>query len=187
MVANLLFFTTCNLIVEVFSLSHSFCFCFEVKCEFWNKPNLKNKFKLASEEIDKVLNIGILLIRKEYISSCTEWPGGKRVIYTQKVFFYTNVLATTVKLLACVASISAWVHWEKLGRGQKKRNDRGGGGKRRKHLPTNPQDFEKLRLPTNAASDWCGAGSVDYLVLETSIKPGMLCLRAPQIWSYLSL
>ena len=31
----------------------------------------------------------------------------------------------------------------------------------------------------------CCAGSVDYLTLETSIKPGMLCLLAPQIWSYL--
>ena len=46
-------------------------------------------------------------------------------------------------------------------------------------------DFETLRSPTNAASDWCGAGSVDYLALETSIKPGMLCLRESQIWSYL--
>ena len=43
-------------------------------------------------------------------------------------------------------------------------------------------DFEKLRLPTNAASDCRGAGSVDYLALETSIKRGMLCLRASQIW-----
>ena len=46
-------------------------------------------------------------------------------------------------------------------------------------------DFEKLRSATNAASDWCGACSVDYLALETSIKPGMLCLRASQIWSHL--
>jgi len=37
----------------------------------------------------------------------------------------------------------------------------------------------------NAASDWCGASSVDYLALETSIKPGMLCLRASQVWSHL--
>ena len=29
------------------------------------------------------------------------------------------------------------------------------------------------------------AGSADYLALETSIKPGMLCLRASQIWSHL--
>ena len=52
-------------------------------------------------------------------------------------------------------------------------------------LARKPHDFEKLRLPTNAASDWRGAGSVDYLALETSIKPGMLCLRASQIWFHL--
>ena len=46
---------------------------------------MKNKFKLAGEEIDKVLNIWILLIHKEYISTCTEWQEGERVIYTQKV------------------------------------------------------------------------------------------------------
>ena len=45
-------------------------------------------------------------------------------------------------------------------------------------LARKPHDLEKLRSPTNAASDWCGAGSVDYLALETSIKPGMFCLRA---------
>ena len=31
-------------------------------CRFSDKPNLKNKFKLAGEEIDKELNIWILLI-----------------------------------------------------------------------------------------------------------------------------
>ena len=61
----------------------------------------------------------------------------------------------------------------------------GGRGERRKSLAPKPHDFEKLRSPTNAAANWCGADSVDYLALETSIKPGMLCLRAPQIWSYL--
>ena len=44
-----------------------------------------------------------------------------------------------------------------------------------------PHDFEKLRSPTNAASDWRGAGGVDYLALETSIKPGLPCLRVSQI------
>ena len=44
-------------------------------------------------------------------------------------------------------------------------------------------NFEKLSSPTNTVSDWCSASSVDYLALETSIKPGMLCLRASQIWS----
>ena len=73
----------------------------------------------------------------------------------------------------CVASVSARVRREKLGREQKKE----GGGRRRgkkEMLARKPHDFEKLRSPTNAASDWCGAGSVDYLALETSIKPGML-------------
>ena len=41
-------------------------------------------------------------------------------------------------------------------------------------LARKPHDFEKLRSPTNAAFDWRGAGSVDYLALETSIKSGML-------------
>ena len=52
-------------------------------------------------------------------------------------------------------------------------------------LARKPHDFEKLRSPTNAASDWRGDGSVDYLALETSIKPGILCLRASQIWFHL--
>ena len=52
-------------------------------------------------------------------------------------------------------------------------------------LARKPHDSEKLRSPTIAASDWRGAGSVDYLALETSIKPGMLCLRASQIWFHL--
>ena len=58
----------------------------------------------------------------------------------------------------------------------------GGGGTEKETLASKPHDFEKMRSPTNVASDRCGAGhSVDYLALETSIKPGMLCLRAPQI------
>ena len=52
-------------------------------------------------------------------------------------------------------------------------------------LARKPQDFEKLRSPTNTAFDWCGAGGVDYLALKTSIKPGMVCLRVSQIWSHL--
>ena len=116
--------------------------------------------------------------------------------------------------LACVASVSARVHREKLGQEQKKEcrgMERGTketlarkplashagvfSGARREEIQaplkmpawevSKPHDFEKLRSSTNAASDWCGAGSVDYLALETSIKPGMLCLRTLQIWSYL--
>ena len=52
-------------------------------------------------------------------------------------------------------------------------------------LARKPHDFEKLRSPTNAAFVWRGAGSVDYLALETSIKPGILCLRVSQIWFHL--
>ena len=40
--------------------------------------------------------------------------------------------------LACVASVSARVRLEKLGREQKKRNHGGGGGERKKRLPANP-------------------------------------------------
>ena len=68
---------------------------------------------------------------------------------------------------------------------EQKRNDGGGGGERRNRLPANPTILKKLRSLTNAASDWCGASSVDCLALETSIKPGMLCLRVSQIWSHL--
>ena len=73
----------------------------------------------------------------------------------------------------------------KVGTRAKKREWLGRGRGKKETLARKPHDFEKLRSPTNAASDWCGAGSVDYLALETSIKPGMLCLRASQIWSYL--
>ena len=48
----------------------------------------------------------------------------------------------------------------KLGREQK----REWGGRRRgekETLDRKPHDFKKLRLPTNAAFDWCVAGSVD--------------------------
>ena len=39
-------------------------------------------------------------------------------------------------------------------------NDGGGGGERRKRLPVNPTILKNCVRPTNAASDWCGAGSV---------------------------
>ena len=61
----------------------------------------------------------------------------------------------------------------------------GEGEGKEETLARKPHDFEKLRSPTNTACDWCGASSVDYLALETSIKPGMLCLRASEIWSQL--
>ena len=53
----------------------------------------------------------------------------------------------------------------------------GEGRKEKETLAHKPHDFEKLRSPMNAAFDWCAAGSVDFLALETSIKPGMFCLQ----------
>ena len=70
-----------------------------------------------------------------------------------------------------------------LGREQKKKEWWGRGRGEKETLARKPLDFEKLHSPTNAAFDWGGAGSVDYLALETSIIPGMFCLRASQIWS----
>ena len=61
----------------------------------------------------------------------------------------------------------------------------GEGEGKKEPLARKHHDFEKLRSPTNAASDWRGAGSVDYLAFETSIKPGMLCFRASKIWPHL--
>ena len=53
----------------------------------------------------------------------------------------------------------------------------GEGEGREEMLARKPHDFEKLHSPTNAAFDWCGAGNVDYLAFETSIRPGIFCLR----------
>ena len=71
----------------------------------------------------------------------------------------------------------------KLRREQKK-EWQGRGREKKEALAHKPHDFEKLRSPTNAASDWCSASSVDYLALETAIKAGMLCLRVSQTWSH---
>ena len=76
-------------------------------------------------------------------------------------------------MIACVASVSSRGSSRKLGKERKKKKTR------------KPHDLEKLRSPTNAASDWRGTGSVDYLAFKTSIEPGMLCFRASQIWSHL--
>ena len=73
------------------------------------------------------------------------------------------------------------VRLESWDKSKKKKEWRGSGREKKEPLARKPHDFEKLRSPTNAASDWRGAGSVDYWSLETSIKPGMLCFRASQI------
>ena len=66
---------------------------------------------------------------------------------------------------------------KKLGREQKK-YDKGGGGGEKETLARKTHDFDKLRSLTNAASDWCGAGSVDYLALETSINQSIFNLQS---------
>ena len=84
--------------------------------------------------------------------------------------------------LACVASVSARVCRESWEESKKKKKEwRGRGRGKKETLACKPHNFEKLCLGAN----WRGAGSVDYLALKTSIKPGMLCLRASQIWSHL--
>jgi len=45
-------------------------------------------------------------------------------------------------------------------------------------LARKPHDFEKLRSPTKAASDWRGADSVDYLSLEIACEQALLFGRA---------
>ena len=66
---------------------------------------------------------------------------------------------------------------KKLGREQKKYY-KGGGGREKETLARKTHDFDKLRSLTNAASDWCGAGSVDYLALETSINQSIFNLQS---------
>ena len=90
-----------------------------------------------------------------------------------------------VTWLACVASVSARVrqeHWDESNK-KKEWQGRGRGRGEKETLARKPHDFEKLCSPTNSAFDWLGAGSVDYLAPETSIKAGMFCWRASQIWS----
>ena len=94
---------------------------------------------------------------------------------------HTHLHACLNKPLACIASISTRVR--EKGREQKKKEWRGRGRGEKETIVCKPHDFEKLRLPTNAASDWWGAGSVGEIAINTSIKPGKFCLRTSQIWS----
>ena len=64
--------------------------------------------------------------------------------------------------LACVASVSTRVRRERWDE-SKKKGMTGEGRGDMETLARKSHDLEKLRSPTNAASDWCGAGSVDYL------------------------
>ena len=65
--------------------------------------------------------------------------------------------------IACVASVSARVRresWKESKKGMTGEGEGEGRGKK-EPLARKPHDFEKPRSPTNAASDWCGASSVD--------------------------
>ena len=64
-------------------------------------------------------------------------------------------------LLACVASVSVRVRRESLDESKKKKEWGGRGKGAKETFARKPHDFEKRRSPTNAAFDWCGAGSVD--------------------------
>ena len=64
-----------------------------------------------------------------------------------------------VGMLACIASISGRVRRESWDESKKKGMI--GEEEGSETLAHKPHDFEKLRSPTNAAFDWCGAGSVD--------------------------
>ena len=60
--------------------------------------------------------------------------------------------------VACIASVSARVRRESWHK-SKKKEMRGKGKGAKEMLACKPHDFEKLCSPTNAAFDWCGAGS----------------------------
>ena len=62
--------------------------------------------------------------------------------------------------MACIASVSIWFRNKRpvlVAREMKRetKNERGGRGRGRKEtLPHKPLDFENLRSPVNAATDW---------------------------------
>ena len=79
-------------------------------------------------------------------------------------------------MLACVASVSAQVRRKSWDESKKNMIKGEGGGE--ETLARKTHDFDKLRSLTNAASDWCGAGSVDCLALETSINQSIFNLQS---------
>ena len=83
-----------------------------------------------------------------------------------------------VTWLACVASVSARVrqeHWDESNKKKGMTGEGEGQGREGNACPQTPWFWKTF--------DWLGAGSVDYLAPETSIKAGMFCWRASQIWS----
>ena len=113
-----------------------------------------------------------------------KWRTSPSIFFFPHLYPLPLAVNNSPAVLACVASVSARVRRERWDEGQKK-EWQGRGREEKETLARKPHDFEKLRSPTNAAFDWCGAGGVDYLALETSIKPGMFCLRCvvDLVWS----
>ena len=60
-----------------------------------------------------------------------------------------------------------------------------GEGKEGNACPENPTILKNCVRPRTQLPIGAVLVVLIYLALETSIKPGMLCLREPQIWSYL--
>ena len=73
---------------------------------------------------------------------------GKNIIDLNNIYIdeIDRSLLTTELSLACVASVSARVRRESWDE-SKKRNDRGGGGERRKRLPANPTILKNCVRP----------------------------------------
>ena len=142
-----------------------------------SKEGKKSKIRQAIKHY-----VDILTTVKTCKSDGMDWLRRKASLNTWP-FVFLRLKACSVENMtwACEASVSSRVRGERWDKSEKKKNDGRGGGVRRKRFPANPMILENRVRP-----DWCCAGSVDYLALETSVKPGMLCfIRASQIWSHL--
>ena len=64
----------------------------------------------------------------------------------------------------------------KFGRGQK-RELKGEGEERKQNSCPQTHNFEKLRSPTKAASDWCGAGGVDLTAMDQYMYIMFMCIE----------
>ena len=83
---------------------------------------------------------------------------------TLKTYYKIDIFSAVISLRSKRFSASSS---RKLGREQKRKKKkkkklrgRGRGRGEKETLARKPHDFENLRLPTNVAFDWCGAGSI---------------------------
>ena len=86
-------------------------------------------------------------------------------------------------MLACIASVSAQLRRESWNKSKKKRNEGRGGRERRKRLPANPTILKNCVRPQMQLLIGAVLVVLIKIAINTSIKPGMFCLRTPQIWS----